>query len=267
MTMYDRTTKPITIGVGPHLPTWPPYPTTPNYPPSSIIEARKRVVEPFYPVKSGTNGNLMVKILDNSSSMAAIRNQTQSGIDEFVRGQQNAPVEAGAAWMTLVTFNGEYVNTVYENVPVKNTPRHKYEPFGGTNLLDAIGITMHKVNTLLMGIPEAFRPGITIVIFTDGEENQSRYYTNEDIKSMVQLSENQNWTFTFFGANIDAFSVGGAFGMRHENTMQYSAAKIDSAFSVASASMLNTRSAKIGGQTSESLYNTMYSTEDRDKVV
>lgn len=248
---------------------WQPYPTMPVYPLKNYYSELKSAAPPFYPVQSGTNDNVIVVVLDESSSMGSCFEQTCSGFDEFVLTQKNADsAKIGKAFMTLITFNGSEYRTRFENKPIHEVPKLKtvYQPNGMTNLLDAIGGAMVKVNDTLTNIPLAFRPGVTIVIFTDGQENQSRIYNNDDIRKMVQDAEKAEWTFTFFGANIDAFAVGSAFGMNSFNTVQYDTNNMGSTFTVASASMLSTRSAKSAGLTTHDIYKTMYSAEDREKV-
>lgn len=255
---------------GPSIPTWPgpgtsPYPA---FPPRYVPE--RQAAPKFYPVTSGTNDVNLVIVLDESSSMLSCFEQTCSGFDELILTHKNADeAKSGRVFVTLITFNGSTVRTRFENKPIAEVPPLKtvYNPSGNTNLLDAIGETLDRVNNTLTNIPMPYRPGVIVAIFTDGEENSSRIFNNDDIRDRVKAAEKQEWTFTFFGANIDAFSVGSMFGMGAHNTMQYSTNNMAGTMAVASASMLATRSAKVGGYSNEEIYASMYSDEDRKKAL
>lgn len=245
-----------------------------NYPnnivPSFPSYQTERVRPPaFYPVKSDTNDMILAIILDESSSMESCYEQTCAGFDEFIKTHKNADEsKAGRVFVTLVTFNGSKVVTRYENKPIAEVPtlRETYRPAGMTNLLDAIGESLIKINQTIEAIPYAYRPGVIVAIFTDGEENQSRRFNNDDVRDYVANAEKAEWTFTFFGANIDAFSVGMKFGMNHLNTVQYDTRNMGATMAMASASMVGARMMKAGGMSTHDVYQTLYSDEDREKV-
>lgn len=226
----------------------------------------------FKPVKAGRNGTLIAVVLDESGSMSSCRDATITGFNEFVQGQATAQA-AGEAYLTLVKFDAPNITTVYENVNVKNTPllnRENYTPGGGTNLMDAIGSTMERINRFLTGMEESERPGVLVVIITDGEENASRQYHGETIKGMVEISESDaDWTFSFLGANVDAFKMGAAFGMNSANTAAYSTANMSATMNVLRESTTKVRMAKSAGVSTQELYATqaLYNAEDRARMM
>ncbi len=208
--------------------------------------------------KAGKNGTLIAIVLDESGSMNSCWDATIVGFNEFVQGQKAAESTAGAGYLTLVKFEGGKVETVYHNRPLSEVPildKNTYRPAGGTNLLDAIGDTINNVNTVLAGKKKKDRPGVIITIMTDGEENQSRRFNNEQIKSMVKAAEAADWTFTFLGANIDAFSVGSTFGMSASNSVNYSTSNMGATMASVSASTTRMRVAKSAGVTTADLYS------------
>ena len=225
----------------------------------------------FKPVRAGRNGTLIAVILDESGSMNSCRDATISGFNEFVQGQA-ATQGAGEAFLTLVKFDAPNITTVYENVNVKQTPQlntHNYRPSGGTNLMDAIGNTMERINSFLGGMQESDRPGVLIVIITDGEENSSNTYNGDVIKSMVKTSEKDaDWTFTFLGANVDAFQMGASFGMNVANTASYSTSSMQATMDVVMSNTRAVRVAKMAGTSTQELYasNALYSDADRAKM-
>lgn len=152
----------------------------------------------------------IVFILDRSGSMSSRKNDAEGGMNSFIAAQKELPGEAN---LTLIQFDDQY-ETVYKG-PLRNAPQFTLIPRGWTALNDAIGRAIEETGTRLREMKEESRPGLVIfVILTDGEENSSREYSTEKIKSMIQHQESKySWKFTYLGANQDAFAVGGSYGM------------------------------------------------------
>ena len=224
-----------------------------------ISTPQTNLTKPVKFKKAGKNGTLIAIVLDESGSMGICRDTTIIGFNEFVQGQKAAEATAGAGYLTLVKFEGGKVNTVYQGRPLSEVPvldTAGYTPAGGTNLLDAIGDTINSVNAVLASSKKKDRPGVIITIMTDGEENSSRRFNNEQIKAMVAAAEAADWTFTFLGANIDAFSVGSTFGMSASNSINYSTANMGATMASVSASTTRMRMAKSAGVSTAELYST-----------
>jgi hypothetical protein len=98
-----------------------------------------------------------------------------------------------------------------------------YKPDGGTALLDAVGHTIGDVGNRLATMAESDRPSkVIFFIQTDGEENQSREFDIEKLKSMVDVQKNTfGWEFIFAGANIDAFAAGNSYSFSAASTGNY----------------------------------------------
>jgi hypothetical protein len=174
--------------------------------------------------RAGTKGNLLSIIIDESGSMYPSISQTIAGFNEYLEGQKAAK-DAGEVYVTLNKFDAPHIKTVYANRPIAEAPKlddKSYSPNGGTNLLDAIGYAINQINETLTATPKSERPGVIVVITTDGEENASSEYNSKQIKAMVAAAEKADWSFIFMGANIDSFKVGGTFGMSASNTVNYS---------------------------------------------
>ena len=217
--------------------------------------------------KAGTNGSLVVMIVDESGSMGSYKSQTISGYNEFLQGQEK---DGDQTYISLVKFEGNKITKPYSKVHVKEAPRlndETYTPCGGTNLLDAIGVTIQDVDAFLKELPENERPSVVIVIQTDGAENSSRSFNNETIKALIQDREENQWTFMFLGANIDAFATGAAFGMNTANTANYAMGATMDTFQVMSTTVSKVKSARSMGMSTEAVYSTaMYTDEDRAKM-
>jgi hypothetical protein len=208
--------------------------------------------------KAGKNGTLITVVLDESGSMNSCRDTTIAGFNEFVQGQRNTESTAGIGYMTLIKFDAPKIKTVFNNRTLDEVPelnKLNYSPNGGTNLLDAIGDAIESVNTVLKGRKKSDRPGVIVTIITDGAENSSVRYTNNDIKEMVAAAEAADWTFVFLGANIDAFAVGSTFGMHASNSINYDTANMTATMSAVSESTYRMRSAKIAGTGTAEIYN------------
>lgn len=217
--------------------------------------------------RAGTAGVLLAVILDESGSMTSCWDATISGFNEFVNGQK-AATNAGAAYLTLIKFDAPHIKTVFVDRPITEVPvldKSLYIPNGGTNLLDAIGRTINSVNESLAKKPRNERPGVIIVITTDGEENSSHIYNNSQIKEMVKAAEESDWSFIFMGANIDSFSVGSSFGMNTMNTVNYSVAKTAGTYSSLGATTTRMRSAKMAGTSTADIYESVMFTDEEKK--
>ena len=160
-------------------------------------------------------------ILDRSGSMQSIKDDTIGGFNEFLDSQKKLP---GECTLSLVQFDDKY-EVVYENKPISKAPKLKLEPHGMTALLDAVGRTINNVGERLSALDEDKRPdSVLMVIITDGQENSSREFNNQQIKDMIEHQTNvYNWTFVYIGANQDAFNTGTSMGIAGANTMTYAA--------------------------------------------
>ena len=140
-------------------------------------------------------------------------------------------------------------------------------PNGGTNLLDAIGQTIHQVDAALGARKKKDRPGVIVLIMTDGEENSSHQYNNDQIKAMVAAAEKADWSFVFLGATIDAFSVGATFGMSALNSVNYRTNNMAGTMDAMSTMTVNMRNAKLSGMSTHEVYaSTNMSKEDRERI-
>lgn len=221
----------------------------------------------FLPHPAGTKTAHVIFILDDSGSMQSCRDATIDGFNEFLDGQCASEVPT---YISLYKFDGRFVNRLYNRVGVNEIPklnRETYNPQGSTNLNDAIGEVMAAVNVYQGAIREDLRDSLTFVILTDGEENASRTYKNSDIKQMVEKAEAAQWGFFFLGANIDAFSVGFAYGFGVNNTLQYSTKNMGETMMATTRSVNMMKGARAQGMALNAAYDAAaFTAEDRQKV-
>lgn len=190
------------------------------------------------------------KTVGGDCSVSLSTFSTQRGFTANVRAMS---LNMGAA-MQKARDTGEDVRPVFENVNLQEVgplSRESYKPNGGTNLYDAIGLTIERVSRQLEGQDTV--PNVLVVIITDGEENASREYNLDAVKKLIQAKEQEGWTFVYLGANQDAWKVGASFGLAKGQTMSYSTDHMDSTMatlSAATATYRSTRSALAGSNAS-----------------
>jgi len=166
-------------------------------------------------------------VLDRSGSMAKCLADTIGGFNTFLTAQKKLE---GEATITMVKFDDQY-DVMCNMVAIKDAEElsdKNYEPRGWTALLDAIGRTINSVEHDLSEKDEAEKPEkVIFVIITDGEENQSREFTRDQIMEMINRHRNEmNWEFVFIGANQDAIQAGSSMGIRAGNSYTYQASSL-----------------------------------------
>ena len=69
-------------------------------------------------------------------------------------------------------------------------------------------------------------PRVIIAIITDGHENDSRLFNQNDIKKSVKKRINKhNWNFVYLGANQDAIFEGKRLGISSDYSHNFKASK------------------------------------------
>lgn len=183
----------------------------------------------------------LVVLLDRSGSMASIRKDMEGGFNNLIAEQRQVP---GECVVTLVQFDTDGIDTVYEARPIAEVPPLQLQPRGGTPLLDAMGRTLTRTKERFA--KAAKKPDqVIFLVITDGEENSSREFKKDQIKALVlQGTNDDKWTFSFLGANVDAFAEAGSLGIPMAGVAGYSAnAKgVGAAFAAVSRSLGSSRS-------------------------
>lgn len=172
----------------------------------------------------------IIVLLDRSGSMAAIREDMEGGFDSFIQKQRELPGEFG---VTLVQFDSEGIETLYESLPVQDVPNLQLDPRGTTPLLDAMGQTISR------SIARKVAGRVVFLVITDGQENASHEFTKQQIKTLVNQQTAASWTFSFLGANVDAFAEAGSLGILASASAPFVAdsAGVASAFGMVSESV------------------------------
>ena len=164
----------------------------------------------------------LVFILDRSGSMAGLESDTIGGYNAVLRRHKE---EEGEALVSTVLFD-DRMEVLHDRVPVKDVQpitSKEYYVRGCTALLDAVGAAIRHIADVHKIAGKENVPEKTIfVITTDGMENASRNYTYNKVKKMIERrKEKHGWEFLFLGANIDAVSVAGRFGINKNRAVRY----------------------------------------------
>jgi len=161
-----------------------------------------------------TNTTELVFILDRSGSMGGLESDTIGGFNSMLAKQQAQP---GDCRITTVLFDNQY-EVLHDRIDINAlSPITGREYFvrGQTALLDAVGMTINKIDCVQKNTTEDYRAEkVLFVITTDGMENASREFTYDKVKEMVEQRKSEHgWEFIFLGANIDAVEVANRFGV------------------------------------------------------
>jgi uncharacterized protein YegL len=145
-------------------------------------------------------------VLDSSGSMSGHMQETVNGFNAFLDEQQaHAPDDAR---MSLAFFNHMF-DVIIDERKLIGFPRlmkRSFNPIGGTALLDALGKTIARGNTIH---EREGRPQRTLVVLlTDGEETDSHEYSAKTVRAMVERARARfGWEFILIGVGMDAGKV------------------------------------------------------------
>ena len=164
----------------------------------------------------------LVFILDKSGSMAGLERDTIGGFNSMLEKQKKVD---GECRITTVLFDNNY-ELLHDRIDIRAVSPmtdEEYQVGGSTALLDAIERTIHKLAGVQKNTAEEYRAEhVMFVIITDGEENASREYSPQKVKTMIEKErEKYGWEFVFLGANIDAVETAGRFGIAADRAVDY----------------------------------------------
>jgi uncharacterized protein YegL len=164
----------------------------------------------------------VVFILDRSGSMPKL--ETVKGYNkqvvELLEEAENP--DKGETFASLVTFATKVTDEFF-NVPIeilREMHPSQYNPSGWTALYDAIGYSIDKL-CKITDINDEYNSYL-ITIISDGENNRSRFWTEERLAAKInELNNTNRWTFTYIGANQDLSKVRSSLNLKSGNTQSY----------------------------------------------
>lgn len=224
---------------------------------SGLTPEEEQILQTLQAKKAAATGDKIVhviQVLDKSSSMGTGQDITISAFNENL-GIMAENQNVAKTTATLITFSDwNKVSIEYSAAsPDRATrlDRANYVPRGMTALYDAIGKALEIANTFEGAHSNA---QFLLQIFTDGDENHSRYYNATRLKSLIsELNSTGRWTVTVMGprGSLDLFTKN--LGVHSGNTVQFDASSVKSrgfAKSALNASTANYFTATAAGSTS-----------------
>ena len=163
----------------------------------------------------------LVFILDRSGSMGGLESDTIGGFNGMISKQK---VQGKNMNVTTILFDDE-VDIIHDRFPVgiiEPLTEKEYFVRDCTALLDAVGTAIEKMENVQKHLPEDHRAGkIIFVITTDGLENSSEHFTQEQIRRKIEAKKECGWEFLFLGANIDAGKEAEKIGIERNRSVTY----------------------------------------------
>jgi uncharacterized protein YegL len=225
---------------------------------SKDLEKTMTIVNAFEvaPVTSTSKTETLIHfVLDETGSMSWCADATIASFNEYV-GSQKTVNDGMKCLVSLTKFsdigrsfyrgnsdtNTSSIRSVFETTDIQSVPqltRTSYSPNGGTNLYDAIGATIAKLDATVTDAQN-----VLVVIITDGEENASREYNAQQIKTLIEQRQTKGWTFVYLGANQDAWKVGATLGLSKGQTLSYSVSDMKGTMDTLSMATTSYRSAR-----------------------
>ena len=164
-------------------------------------------------------------IVDRSGSMSDCIENTVTGFNEQVNRirQIEHKFSDQKIVMGLTSFNHKIEHHLHL-VPTQSIPtltKSMYLPDGYTALLDAIGLTVKKLEHEVTE-EEHIDTTCVVVVLTDGHENASKYYTLDFVRELIKrLEATGKWTFCFIGATLDAVDVAEKMNISRNNSFSF----------------------------------------------
>lgn len=158
-------------------------------------------------------------IQDISTSMECNKYAVSNGIDEIIsslRKRYEEPCDYKAN-VCLITFSSHDNIVVGEVIPVHETKKTTFSCEGMTALWDAIGIGMSHMREKSGSI------SATMYIFTDGDNNDSRKYSGDEIREIINThkSEFPTHSVLFIGSDPTTKKNANKIGLDTVHSIQH----------------------------------------------
>ena len=163
----------------------------------------------------------LVCIIDRSGSMSGFESDTIGSFNGMIEKQKKLP---GTCYLTVVLFN-QTMDMVYDREDISHVPpmtMKDYVAGGCTAMLDAVGLSIRRMEKLLSHKPKDARPDhVVFFITTDGYENASTRFSWKDIHRLISKGKEMGWTFIFSGADIDVKETADRMGIDEDRAYAF----------------------------------------------
>jgi len=174
-------------------------------------------------VENQSNKTHIICILDRSGSMSSVAQDAIGGFNKFLKDQKETE---GEATMSVTLFDNEYT-PLYDGktIPLKDVQElndKTFVPRGSTALYDAIGRTIARTKEEFNKMTSSEKPDkVLVLIVTDGEENASHEYNQNQIKGIISDMKKKDWQFIFLCSTEDAATRANSMGISFGNTFHF----------------------------------------------
>ena len=144
-------------------------------------------------------------LLDETGSMGAIREETVTGLNDYVDSLRESDAEI---LFSLVSFNSNRTRRRYVAEPIAEVGRlslEDYRPDAMTPLIDAAVKIIRATEEAVSARGDDAQ--VVVVMQTDGEENVSVEFDNRDLAALIKEKTAAGWEFVLLGAGMDAFGA------------------------------------------------------------
>lgn len=206
-----------------------------------VLEKIKELEEELAKLKSSLLETDIVVLLDRSGSMQSNKADHEGGLRSFVERQKQL---VGQVYFTFIQFDDQNpFEVMYDSVSLDSVKDIKLDPRGLTPLRDAIARTISHINNHP-------KRDVIFLIVSDGQENASKEFSQDQIRKMVLDKKEAGWQFLFVGTNFDVITAGinNGFDLGKNVIYTNNAASIDKAYDVTSQKLNMFRSARASGQ-------------------
>lgn len=183
----------------------------------------------------------IVDILDCSTSMRGGKiSNALNGINSEIK---RLKVDNKINYTYTLCDFGSYIDirTDFLLLDLVNVGNINREVRGCTALYDAIGVTCNKIRETINETDK-----VLVNIYTDGEENDSKRYTQKSISSLIEKLQSENFTITFIGTHQDVKEVIRKINIHESNTLGYDGTAIGlNETMIATSSARSSYSAKV----------------------
>ena len=150
---------------------------------------------------------ITLMIIDESGSMSSLKKATEEshlGILQKIKSECTEMPNLNQFANTWV-FDSNRIEEIQTLSKIQADDTLKpidLRPNGSTPLFDAIGKACSQLEIIMSNLK--FQPEDTMVnvaVFTDGEENSSRIFTQGEVKRLVTRLKTQGWSFNYYGTD------------------------------------------------------------------
>jgi len=164
----------------------------------------------------------IINIIDKSGSMSSMIDMAINGFNEFLTEQKSVD---GNALVSTILFSDVY-KPLYDDQDIQECKlfdKNNYVTGGMTKIYDSVCKTINNEINKLGNLPKDKRPEKTLcVILTDGQENNSKQFSKEQTKKLVQeMKDDFNWEFIFLGADENAAFTAESIGISRGNSYAF----------------------------------------------